>query len=157
MSARKYIVGRAEAGRTVADWLRARLALPIGDVHRLIRGRCVYVGGAPCSDPGHRLRSGQRLEVRPPSKAAEKETLRKPPGAYAPGSPGPQPVIVHADEQIVVVDKPPGLTTMRHADEAAEFGRGAAVPAADVGGSAARFVGEGQVRTAGTRPRRPPP
>ncbi len=47
---------------------------------------------------------------------------RKPPEADAPGSPGSEPVIVHADEQIVVVDKPPGLTTMRHADEAAEFG-----------------------------------
>jgi 23S rRNA pseudouridine1911/1915/1917 synthase len=32
-------------------------------------------------------------------------------------------VIRHSDPQIVVVEKPPGLTTMRHASEAAEFGR----------------------------------
>jgi 23S rRNA pseudouridine1911/1915/1917 synthase len=32
--------------------------------------------------------------------------------------------ICHLDNAIVVVDKPPGLTTMRHAEEAAEFGRG---------------------------------
>jgi 23S rRNA pseudouridine1911/1915/1917 synthase len=37
------------------------------------------------------------------------------------GAPGP--VIRHADAAVVVVDKPAGLTTMRHADEAAEFGR----------------------------------
>jgi 23S rRNA pseudouridine1911/1915/1917 synthase len=30
--------------------------------------------------------------------------------------------ICYLDESIVVVDKPPGLTTMRHAEEAAEFG-----------------------------------
>ncbi len=30
--------------------------------------------------------------------------------------------ICYVDDAIVVVDKPPGLTTMRHADEAAEFG-----------------------------------
>jgi hypothetical protein len=65
MSARKYIVGRAEAGRTVVDWLRARLSLPAADVHRLLRGGCVVIGRAPCIDPTHRLRAGQRLEIRP--------------------------------------------------------------------------------------------
>src|SRR5947209_4616414 len=34
-----------------------------------------------------------------------------------------KPRLVYADEQIVVVDKPAGLTTMRHRHEAAEFGR----------------------------------
>jgi 23S rRNA pseudouridine1911/1915/1917 synthase len=34
----------------------------------------------------------------------------------------PAPLIRHVDAQVVVVDKPPGLTTMRHASEAAEFG-----------------------------------
>jgi 23S rRNA pseudouridine1911/1915/1917 synthase len=33
------------------------------------------------------------------------------------------PVIRYADAAVVVVDKPPGLTTMRHPEEAAEFGR----------------------------------
>jgi len=32
--------------------------------------------------------------------------------------------IVYSDESIVVVNKPAGLTTMRHKEEAAEFGRG---------------------------------
>ena len=34
----------------------------------------------------------------------------------------PRIQIVYADDTIVVVDKPPDLTTMRHAEEAAEFG-----------------------------------
>ena len=32
--------------------------------------------------------------------------------------------VLYADDALVVADKPAGLTTMRHADEAAEFGRG---------------------------------
>ena len=135
MAAGTYIVGRAEAGRTVTDWLRARLGLATTDVHRLLRGRCVTVGGAPCSDPSHRLRAGQRLVVRPPSAARKGKPARnkiavqnqgEPAGSSRRdkpgGSPGPQPVVVFADPHVVVVDKPPGLTTMRHADEAAEFG-----------------------------------
>ncbi len=35
---------------------------------------------------------------------------------------GLTPIIRYADKQIVIVDKPAGLTTMRHAEEAAEFG-----------------------------------
>jgi 23S rRNA pseudouridine1911/1915/1917 synthase len=35
----------------------------------------------------------------------------------------PRIQIVYADVTIVVVDKPPDLTTMRHAEEAAEFGK----------------------------------
>jgi 23S rRNA pseudouridine1911/1915/1917 synthase len=35
---------------------------------------------------------------------------------------GPRPTIRYADKHIVVVDKPAGLTTMRHAEDVAEFG-----------------------------------
>jgi 23S rRNA pseudouridine1911/1915/1917 synthase len=35
---------------------------------------------------------------------------------------GPDPVLVHVDDAIIVVDKPPGMTTHRSAIEAAEFG-----------------------------------
>jgi 23S rRNA pseudouridine1911/1915/1917 synthase len=39
-----------------------------------------------------------------------------------PRNPSTGPVIRHVDDQVVVVDKPAGLTTMRHPEEAAEFG-----------------------------------
>jgi 23S rRNA pseudouridine1911/1915/1917 synthase len=35
---------------------------------------------------------------------------------------GPEPIIRYVDKHVVVVDKPAGLTTMRHPKEAAEFG-----------------------------------
>jgi 23S rRNA pseudouridine1911/1915/1917 synthase len=38
------------------------------------------------------------------------------------GAHGPGPIIRYADKHLVIVDKPAGLTTMRHAEEAAEFG-----------------------------------
>ena len=117
MNTRTYIVGRVEAGQTVADFLRARLALPRGEVRRLMRERRVYLGGAPCPDPSRRLQRGQRLEVLAPASPKKKS-----PGADAPGSPTLKPVLVYADEHVVVVDKPPGLTTMRHAEDVAEFG-----------------------------------
>lgn len=44
------------------------------------------------------------------------------PSRTARPSSSPQPVIRYVDAHVVVVDKPVGLTTMRHAHEAAEFG-----------------------------------
>jgi 23S rRNA pseudouridine1911/1915/1917 synthase len=46
---------------------------------------------------------------------------RKQPAPENPGSIA-RPVIRYADDQVVVVEKPAGLTTMRHAEEAVEFG-----------------------------------
>lgn len=48
---------------------------------------------------------------------------RKRPHRGVSGWSGPPPIVRHADRHIVVVDKPAGLTTMRHAHEAAEFGK----------------------------------
>jgi 23S rRNA pseudouridine1911/1915/1917 synthase len=116
MTTRSLIVGRDDAGRSLADWLRARLGLSRDAVAALLRQRKVRLGGALCSNPAWRLRTGQRVEVRLAQEPAA------PPSE--PDSRGPAPVIRHLDDDLVVVDKPAGLTTMRHADEAAEFGQG---------------------------------
>jgi 23S rRNA pseudouridine1911/1915/1917 synthase len=118
MAARTYIVSRAEAGRTVADWLRTRLGLAPADVRLWLRERRVLLAGLPCPDPFRRLQRGQSLEIHslPPLKKStpsKEETSRASAG---------QPRFVYADEHIVVVDKPPGMTTMRHAEDVAEFG-----------------------------------
>ncbi len=55
---------------------------------------------------------GQRLEV------ASDPARRRRPASKGKG----QPVLRYADPHIVVVDKPAGLTTVRHRGEAAEFG-----------------------------------
>ena len=121
MNVRTYIVGPSEAGRTVGDWLRTRMSLAPEDVRRWLRQRRVYVAGVPCGDSSRRLQPGQRLEVRPPD-APMKSPKRPPPAPHAFGSPI-EPVLVYSDAHIVVVDKPPSLTTMRHAEDVAEFGR----------------------------------
>src|SRR5262249_31650165 len=105
-SPRPFLVPDGDAGRPLADWLRARLDLPHEQVQQLLRLRRVLLAGAPCLDARRRLRPGQRVEVRLPTPE-QKPT-------------GPAPLIRFADEHIVVVEKPSGLTTMRHADAPAE-------------------------------------
>jgi 23S rRNA pseudouridine1911/1915/1917 synthase len=123
MSIRFFIVGRAEAGRALGDCLCARLALPRSLVRRLLREKQVRVNGTAWSDPERRLQRGQRVQVRLP-KTPERQDKAAPPHQPAPRPfHGPQPVLRHVDEQIVVVEKPAGLTTMRHAEEVAEFGK----------------------------------
>jgi 23S rRNA pseudouridine1911/1915/1917 synthase len=62
-----------------------------------------------------------------PKPPTPKAPYPKPPNPKAPKPPaisyeGRAPIIRFADDYVVVVDKPAGLTTMRHADEAAEHG-----------------------------------
>lgn len=130
MSVRFFIVGGAETGRPVGACLSSRLSLPRSVVRRLFRDGHVRVNGALCDDPHRRLQRGQRVQVRSPKSSKSPSGGRKPPersktrGAYAPRSvQGPRPTIRYADKHIVVVDKPAGLTTMRHAEEVAEFGK----------------------------------
>ncbi len=114
-------VDRTGAGRPLADWLRLALALDRSSVERLVRGRQVFVGGVPCPDPRRRLRRGERVEV--VAEPAARTARRGAPAARrGPRYEGPAPVVRFADGHVVVVDKPPGLTTMRHADEAREYG-----------------------------------
>lgn len=80
----------------------------------MVRDRRVHLAGTLCLDPMRRLKTGQRVEV----ALAEVPSARPP----RPREAVPSPIIRHADDQIVVVDKPAGLTTMRHPEEAAEFG-----------------------------------
>jgi 23S rRNA pseudouridine1911/1915/1917 synthase len=110
MCTRRFIVGRAEAGRAVGEYLSARLALPRPEAQRLLREGHVRLAGSPCLDPGRRVRAGQHVEVRLPTPARS-----RPPGTA-------EPVIRIADEHVVVVEKPAGLTTMRHAEDVAEHG-----------------------------------
>jgi 23S rRNA pseudouridine1911/1915/1917 synthase len=112
MPSRTFVVTRAESGRPLAEALRQRLALSWSAARRLVRDKCVRVAGRPCLDPARRLTPGQRVEVR--------ESDRPAPPVARPAS---DIAVRFQDAQVVVVDKPPGLTTMRHADEAAEFGK----------------------------------
>jgi 23S rRNA pseudouridine1911/1915/1917 synthase len=122
MNSQTFVVGHRDADQTVAAFLRARLSLPWSRAKRLVETGQVRVAGQKVTDPAHRLKLGRHVEVvgrgspptdQKPAKAKFKE---------APKYDGPMPVLVYSDDSIAVVDKPPGLTTMRHAEEAAEFG-----------------------------------
>ena len=116
MAPRIHTIGPHEAGKTLLDWMCTRLGLSRVEASRLLQQRKVRLGGNLCSNPAWRLRAGQRVEVpqteREPIRAKSKKRLT-----------GPVSILRHIDEHLVIVDKPSGLTTMRHAEEAAELGR----------------------------------
>lgn len=123
MKARTIVVRRHESGQPLGKVLRARLGWSWSELKQALTDGRVCINGAACRNPGHKLSRGLQVEVSShsgasrPRRATIKER-RPPKAAYQ----GPLPVIRHVDAEIVVVDKPAGLTTMRHASEAAEFG-----------------------------------
>jgi 23S rRNA pseudouridine1911/1915/1917 synthase len=104
-----YIISKKESGRTVLEVLRSRLRLSGARARRLVQGLQIRLDGAVCRDAARRVKAGQRLQVREAGQAAPPKKVGG-------------PVICFADKHLVVVDKPAGLTTMRHPEEAAEFG-----------------------------------
>jgi 23S rRNA pseudouridine1911/1915/1917 synthase len=130
MSNRILIVGKRQGGQTLAAILSAALRLSRREIEASCKNRWVRLDGAVCQQPGRRVRAGQRLQVvipsqkksrHPSSRAMSLRFPRVKPGADLP--PLARAIrIIHVGEHIVVVDKPAGLTTVRHADEMKEFG-----------------------------------
>lgn len=136
----EFLADRKEAGLTVAELLRKRFGLTWNQAKRLIENGHVRVAGGRCSDPAHRIRAKNRVWVRegtienksPQPKASHQPAAKPKPKPKPIATPLPvarpatvpvsSEAIVYADDAIVVVDKPAGLTTQRHAEEAAEFG-----------------------------------
>jgi 23S rRNA pseudouridine1911/1915/1917 synthase len=118
MAIRTLTISAADSGRTLAAVLGARLGISKSRVRELIAAGQVRVNGVSCADPTRRLRAGQELRVRAP----EEPKPQVKPQAKPPAAGDAEPVIRHADLHIVVVEKPAGLTTMRHTHESAEFG-----------------------------------
>jgi 23S rRNA pseudouridine1911/1915/1917 synthase len=134
-----FVVDRREAGQTLAAVLKKRFSLSWSQAKRLVENGHVRVGQQVETDVARRLKVGKRIQLAAGTVQAGNAHPKPPvsreakPSAgdrrQAPKQPVPQATvagveIVYADEAIVVVNKPAGLTTMRHAEEAAEFGRG---------------------------------
>ena len=103
-AAQTFHAAAADRGRTLAALLRARLpGRPWSQVQRLIRTRRVMVDGNLCCDEGRRLRGTEVVKVLPHAQAppAREEDVR----------------IRYLDEFVVVVEKPAGLTSVRHHEE----------------------------------------
>ena len=113
---RTYTVTRADARRTITEWLHRHLKLSWNDARRRVKDGHVSIDGKPCRDSTQRLQRGQSIAVSvetPDSKTQNPKPRR-----------GKSEIVIRfADEYVVVVEKPAGLTTMRHAHEAAEFGQ----------------------------------
>jgi 23S rRNA pseudouridine1911/1915/1917 synthase len=104
-----FIVSATEAGTPALQAVRTRQKLSWSQAKRLFAERRVRIGGVPCPDPSRRLRRGQHVDIAEPKKV---ESIPK----------GPAIEVRYIDDQMVVVEKPAGLTTMRHAEETREFG-----------------------------------
>ena len=93
------VVGEAEAGERLDRVLASHVtALSRTRLKALVQDGRVTVGGRTIRDPGHRVNAGERLtvEVPPPEPAV----------------PEPESIplaIVHEDDDLIVIDKPPGL------------------------------------------------
>ena len=99
-----FHVTPADGGTTLAAFLRPRLGgASWSRVQKLVRSRHVLIHGNVCTDVARRLKAGEVVKVlevaaAPPPRA---DDVR----------------IVHVDDDVVVVDKPTGLTTTRHHEE----------------------------------------
>jgi 23S rRNA pseudouridine1911/1915/1917 synthase len=98
LSDRALVVEGPAAGQAVASFLRAALGRPWGEIHRLIETGKVFVDGQRVERAGQAVAAGQRVEVRM--------------AAPRPRDPRTEVRIAHEDAQVVVIDKPPGVSTV---------------------------------------------
>ena len=100
-----FHVADEEAGLTLAAFLRQQIPeMSWATTEKLVRARRVTIHGNLCRDAARRLQAGEVVKVLDIPVAAP---------------PGPRDVhIVYLDDAVVVVDKPSGITTTRHHEEA---------------------------------------
>jgi 23S rRNA pseudouridine1911/1915/1917 synthase len=99
-----FTLSAEQAGLTLAALLRQRLpGQSWNQVRRLIETRRARVNGELCLDPARRLKEGETVELlaRPAAKPRSEEAV----------------VVRHLDEHLVVVEKPSGISTVRHPAE----------------------------------------
>jgi 23S rRNA pseudouridine1911/1915/1917 synthase len=136
-----FVVDRRESGQTLAAVLKKRLGLSWSQAKRLVEKGRVRVGQQVETDVARRLKPGKTVRLDPgtveaksapkpakPAHAPPAKQKKHPASRSAPKSKIENPKfpieVVYEDDAIVVVNKPAGLTTMRHKEEAEEFGRG---------------------------------
>jgi 23S rRNA pseudouridine1911/1915/1917 synthase len=104
MPARNFHLTAEHDGLSLGQALKRLLAdQPWSHVRRLIERRQVQVNGNLCLDEARRVKAGDVLKLwdHPLAKPAEASDVK----------------IIHLDEHLVVVNKPAGVTTLRHREE----------------------------------------
>jgi len=104
MTDRVFHVPSDFAKETLAAALRRWLpGQSWNDVRKLIETRLITVNGNLCMDPARRLTTGEVVKV-------HERALNAPPKAA-------DVAVEHCDDEVVVVNKPSGMTTVRHPEE----------------------------------------
>jgi 23S rRNA pseudouridine1911/1915/1917 synthase len=98
LSDRALVVEPAAAGRALGSYLHAALGRPWTEVRRLVDTGKVFVDGRRAERAGQRVAAGQRIELRM--------------AAPRPRDPRGEVRIAHEDAQVVVIDKPAGVSTV---------------------------------------------
>ncbi len=104
MSDRRIKIDEELNGHSLASALKARLrGQSWGTVKKLIANRHVHVNGNLCVDEGRRLRTSDVVHVfeHPRAAVVTADQIR----------------ILYRDPHLLIVDKPAGVTTLRHAEE----------------------------------------
>lgn len=119
MRPRSHEVAAAEAGLRLDRWFRQRFpGLTHGRLQRLLRTGQVRVDGRRVK-AGHRVEAGQQVRV-PPEADAPAQPAR--PRVDAHDAAMLRAAVLHRDEAVIVLNKPPGLAvqggsaTVRHLD-----------------------------------------
>ncbi len=99
-----FLLPAEQAGATLAALLRQRLpGQSWTQVRRLIAARRARVNGELCLDPARRIKEGESVELLSGSMAKPRKSERI--------------LIRHLDDHLVVVEKPSGISTVRHPAE----------------------------------------
>src|SRR5437870_12048475 len=101
MSSVSFDISPEQAGATLAAALRTHLSKHSWtQVRHFIETRHVRIDSEVCLDPARRLREGQMVEIldRPAPKPRQYEAIK----------------IAYLDTHIAVVEKPSGMSTVRH-------------------------------------------
>lgn len=103
---RKFDVRPSNDGATLATALRKILgdSTSWGDIKKLITNRHIHINGNLCVDEGRKLKAGDVVHVFEHSRAPLPTEGNIP--------------IRYIDAHVVVIEKPPGVNTLRHREEA---------------------------------------
>jgi 23S rRNA pseudouridine1911/1915/1917 synthase len=104
MALEYYSITPEQAGLTLAAFLRVHLpGKSWNEVRRIIEVRRARIRGELCLDPARRLKEGDTVELldRPAPRPREREAI----------------AIRYLDSHLVVVEKPSGISTVRHPTE----------------------------------------
>ncbi len=123
MKARTWTIRPADNDKPLSELIAGLMHASRSQAVASILQGMVKVQGQVCRQPSRVLRAGQRVSMAPGEGQREHSPAKgAKPFRQKPMKDGPKPRIVYQDNDIVVVDKPPDITTVRHADDLAEAG-----------------------------------